>query len=60
MSYYTRMINNYAALIIFIREMIFMIIRKMTLKAIIIIILTKVTIIEILIIIQIAVHSQVV
>ena len=36
-----------------------MIIRKMTLKAIIII-LTKVTIIEILIIIQIAVHSQVV
>lgn len=37
-----------------------MIIRKMTLKAIIIIILTKVTIIEILIIIQIAVHSQVV
>lgn len=45
---------------ILIREMIFMIIRKMTLKAIIIIILTKVTIIEILIIIQIAVHSQVV
>ena len=40
--------------------MIFMIIRKMTLKPIIIIILTKVTIIEILIIIQIAVHSQVV
>ena len=40
--------------------MIFMIIRKMTLKAIIIMILTKVTIIEILIIIQIAVHSQVV
>lgn len=37
-----------------------MIIRKMTLKAIIIMILTKVTIIEILIIIQIAVHSQVV
>ena len=37
-----------------------MIIRKMTLKAIIIIILTKVTIIEILIIIQIAVHFQVV
>lgn len=36
-----------------------MIIRKMTLKAIIII-LTIVTIIEILIIIQIAVHSQVV
>ena len=37
-----------------------MIIRKMTLKAIIIMILTKVKIIEILIIIQIAVHSQVV
>ena len=37
-----------------------MIIRKMTLKAIIIMILTKVTIIEILIIIQIAVHFQVV
>ena len=54
-------LHNYAALIIVIREIILMIMRKMTLITVIIILtITIIIIVEIVIIIQIAVHSQMV